>query len=219
MSRPKEKIDKTQTPGPGSYNIQSKTFVSSSKGIILLGRHKENLHKNETSPGPGSYDVKSNYFDSEFKKISFGHGDRFQNYVGPSSQHGKNGNKEKVGGKSDNSIPGPGHYNVKEGPHGPLFSIGGVKDNKKLFQGRHESPGPGYYNHNDELDVRMKGGRFSSSKRPERRISLDPGPGHYNQNADFLKTSPAFTLKGKYPEKSPEISPGPGHYDPRIMKK
>lgn len=75
LSRPKDKKEKYPTPGPGAYDQKSQTFVSSSKGIILLGRHKEST--GESGPGPGAYDVKAKYFDSENKKISFGHGDRF----------------------------------------------------------------------------------------------------------------------------------------------
>lgn len=121
--------------------------------------------------------------------------------------------------RDGHSVPGPGTYTIKEGPHGPQFSITGVKENPALFKGRYQSPGPGSYKLNDELDVRMRGGRFSSSKRPERKVSLDPGPGQYSQEDRFLHTSPSFTLKGKFPDKKPDVSPGPGHYDPRPVFK
>lgn len=84
MSRPKERVDKFQTPGPGTYDQSTKNFVSNSKGIILLGRHKE-IKSNEDVPGPGSYNIKAKLFDNENTKISFGHGERFKYYTSPGS--------------------------------------------------------------------------------------------------------------------------------------
>jgi hypothetical protein len=122
-------------------------------------------------------------------------------------------------GRVDTSLPGPGTYTIRDSPGGPKFSIGGVKDNKDLFQGRHQSPGPGTYSIKDELEFRLRGGRFSSSKRPEQQISPDPGPGHYNQDSDMLKNSPAYSLKGRFPEKKPDDFPGPGHYLPKLIQR
>lgn len=87
LSRPKEKRHSETSPGPGSYNTPSKTFVSSNKGIILLGRHNTESTK-ETSPGPGQYEVKAKYFNNDMRKISFGHGNRFQTFTSPAP--GKN---------------------------------------------------------------------------------------------------------------------------------
>ena len=128
-------------------------------------------------------------------------------------------NIDKKGNKFESGTPGPGAYNVKENYNGPKFSIGGVKDNEELFKGRHESPGPGTYNFKDEVDNRIEGGRFSSSKRPEDKPTLDPGPGAYNQTMYNLSPGPSFSLKGKVPDKKPESSPGPGHYFPKHIPK
>jgi len=176
LGRPKDSKANSETPGPGAYLQTSKSFVSSNKGIILLGRHKEsNIERFE--PGPGSYDIKPTYFDSNDKKIGFGHGERFQNYIGPSNE--KNG---KMGGKIDNSIPGPGAYNIKISPRGPKFTIKSAKIDP-LFKSKSESPAPGAYTLNDELDMRLRGGRFSSSKRPEFKPVDGPGPGFYDCKA------------------------------------
>ena len=204
------------SPGPGAYDDKSRSLGSSTRGVILLGRHKDHSIKNDT-PGPGTYQVKPKYFENDSQKISFGLGDRFQNHTSPLDNKAKGA---KMGGKADNSIPGPGTYTVKDSPQGPQFSIGGVKENDQLFKGRHKSPGPGSYSIKDELEYRIQGGRFSSSKRPERRVSTDPGPGHYDQNNDDLKHAPEITIKGRYPYKKPDLLPGPGQYkqDSELLK-
>lgn len=89
-----------------------------------------------------------------------------------------------MGGKVDNTIPGPGSYEVKYIPEGPRFSIGGTKSENSNFKDRNQSPGPGQYTFNDELNIRLRGGRFSTSKRPENKPDLNPGPGQYTTDAE-----------------------------------
>lgn len=116
-----------------------------------------------------------------------------------------------MGGKVDRSIPGPGSYTISNSPQGPKFSIGGAKIDP-LFWGRGNSPGPGSYSLNDEVENRLLGGRFSSSKRPEAKPNDNPGPGFYdckaalcfqgNKNVSYSKmyifeNGPAFSVKSK----------------------
>ena len=107
--------------------------------------------------------------------------------------------------------PGPGSYTISNSPQGPKFSIGGAKIDP-LFWGRGNSPGPGSYSLNDEVENRLLGGRFSSSKRPKAKPNDNPGPGFYdckaalcfqgNKNVSYSKmykfeNGPAFNVKSK----------------------
>ncbi|CAI2359920.1 unnamed protein product [Moneuplotes crassus] len=214
MSRPKEKPPNYDTPGPGSYQDPKGIGAEgNTKGVILLGRYKEDLSKQNDSPGPGAYDIKRNKFNNGIASATFGHGKRFKYSFTGDPNH--KGNNSKNPGED---TPGPGAYKVKEEHPGPKFSITGVKENQELFQGRHQSPGPGSYNNNDNLDVRIQGGRFSSSERPSDKPNDAPGPGEYRQHLGNLPAGPAYSLKSRYPEKADDSLPGPGHYDPPISK-
>mmetsp|Transcript_505 Transcript_505/g.553 ORF Transcript_505/g.553 Transcript_505/m.553 type:complete len:530 (+) Transcript_505:540-2129(+) len=213
LARPKSKSDNNHNPGPGSYSNNFKSIGTGGKGIILLGRHKEKPILGKDSPGPGTYDLKGKTFDNIHGTISFGGGDRFR------SPGGNSINPNGKGSNIDSGAPGPGTYDINQTNSGPKFSIGGVKENEQMFNGRNESPGPGTYNYKDDTDVRMKGGHFSSSKRPEYKPPLIPGPGTYSQSTKNLPSGPSFSLKGKIIDKDKEETPGPPHYYPNPQRK
>ena len=119
----------------------------------------------------------------------------------------KNPNYQKV------EVPGPGHYDYKNGelPQGPSYTIRNLAKKIKIK----EEPGPGEYNANDKHRNKEPSYSIGKELREDnlKTVKKDdyPGPGAYNTKE--LNISPKYTFPKDNIEGRKKVDlPGPGFY-------
>ena len=179
----KDKLDKDddptkENPGPGSYNLEKEN----DKPKYGFGSSvRDPIGPNDGTPGPGQYPYKSSV--GEGAKITIGEKLPYD----PTT-------------KELEQIPGPGNYKLKDGPNGPLYSIG-TSQRQELAK-KTDGPGPAGYT----LD---KGTKATKNKNPEWKIGTGerkdlasgdkdvPGAGEYYKPEQPKGPHYSITGKGK----------------------
>jgi hypothetical protein len=109
-------------PGPGAY--AAKSFIGEGPKIGMKSRNSLKNNASSLSPGPGSYEPNVSVVIEKAPSVGLGQGKR----------SGALGNTS--------TIPGPGHYLVKEVKEGPSFGFGTSKRSEAILN---KVPGPGKY--------------------------------------------------------------------------
>ncbi len=198
-----ENIKKTTSkfPSPGTY-LKRIDYMPDSPKYTIPKFDKSKLKVKIPTPGPFEYNpnIETN---SVFKKITnciISKASRDENEI-------KNPNYKRV------EIPGPGHYNIKNGefPQGPKYTIPHLIRKIKIKQ----EPGPGDYNANESH--RNKEPSYSISKGARDDFIKDlkrdnyPGPGSYNTTE--LNNSPKYSFPKDNIDAHKKFEvPGPGFY-------
>ena len=195
----KEKISKY--PSPVTYNKKI-DYVSDMPRYTIPKFDKSKYQLKSTSPGPCHY-TPNVEFSSIFKKIT----NCIMNKSHRDESVIKNPNVKRL------NVPGPGHYDFKNGefPQGPKYTIRKIDKEAKII----EQPGPGNYEAKD--NHRNKEPSYSIGKELRddnlKRIKKDdyPGPGAYNTKE--MNTSPKYTFPKDTLGKGKNLDvPGPGFY-------
>jgi len=109
-------------PGPGAY--AAKSFIGEGPKIGMKFRTLLKDNTGSLSPGPGAYEPNISVVIEKAPSVGLGQGKR-SGVV-----------------KDGSTIPGPGHYPVKEVKEGPSFGFGTSKRSEEKLN---NVPGPGKY--------------------------------------------------------------------------
>lgn len=119
------------------------------------------------------------------------------------------------------SFPGPGTYNVREGPNGPRYTFSARY--RKRSSKSVKVPGVGTYNLRDEKSLQVPSYKFDQEKRTNGNLNKSamnfPGPGTYKLNAFGMSTvGPKFSFsKTQRLEQKRATTPGPGAYSHKLF--
>lgn len=195
----KEKTKKY--PSPGTYLKRIEYVPDMPKYTIP----KFDLSKSKiktTTPGPSHYNPNFS-FNSIFKKIT--------NCI--ISKASKDEDEIKNPNCKRTEVPGPGHYNYKNGefPQGPKYTIRHLVKKIKIK----EEPGPGAYDTTDKHRNKEPSYSIGKGLREDNLKSVKkddyPGPGTYGIKE--LNTSPKYTFpKDNITSRKRLEVPGPGFY-------
>ena len=191
---------KSETPGPGSYEIPSKICEGPYYKIRGRINVKENL--NNIKPGPGTYDLPEEKIPGGFvmgiSLRTFPTPDNVKSnipgpgtYSFPSETLGKPWKFHKVDSKPErpNTSLGPGSYEVPSTLLNKSFSFTG-KSKTGIYKDQNCAPGPGAY---DPQAALSRSGTFTMvSKRPEVKDNKVPGPGTYTVTLRPTTSSSTF---------------------------
>lgn len=198
--------------GPGTYNLDRRTPVNSSRAPFNSTSTRQLLSRDNVGlPGPGTYDVD----------------------VARPDAHGETGTEAFVSesarfaNQKGNDTPGPGAYDV------PDNYIVRRKPRSHAFSGPYNSaadphlnihPGPGSYNPNyaaADRRIPKAAGFGKYSGREPLRPPVGPGPGSYDsvrtsRSLADAKPSSMFVAKTKRMvcgDAGNDVTPGPGTYN------
>ena len=188
-------------PSPGTY-LKKIEYVSDMPRYTIPKFDLSKLKLKKISPGPSHYNPKFN-FNSIFKKITnciIGKASKDEDEI-------KNPNYKKL------EVPGPGHYNYRNGelPQGPKYTISRMVKKIKI----RDEPGPGQYeaivkNRNKEpsysIGKELREDNLKSAKKDD-----FPGPGAYDTKESNSSPKYTFPKDNASARKKFEV-PGPGFY-------
>lgn len=193
---PKATTFKNDNPGPGEYTPFKTTLYNEPHWKI--GTQKREVFKSkEESPGPGAYNIPLN--------IS----------VGP--KYSMQSKLNIIDDKKRNNFPGPGSYKpIMYRTDSYFYSFG--SKNKKEYNKRDATPGPGKYQLRKDKDMMIPSYLFGKEKRDNQIIRYKrdiPGPGTYNYSKEYvLLRNPKYSFGSKLKIRiKPDLAPGPGAYN------
>lgn len=230
-------------PGPGTYEIDEKKYLKSSKSCIFGKSDKFEKIKNDT-PGVGKYNIYKENNIGEGPIYQFGKSKKKDIFmeekdinIGPGAYENKrefdnnniNGNNYNKGtfSKSEkykkikNNTPGVGQYNItNEYKIKSNKNSMGTSEKKSIFYKKESNLGPGSYNTIESSLNSSIGFKFSKDEKLKNIKSNTPGVGKYNIDKDSLnikKTEPKFSI-GKQKKESifnnkNNENLGPGSYN------
>ena len=188
-------------PSPTTY-LQRIDYVSDLPKYTIPKFDLSKSKMKSASPGPCDYNPSVEYY-SIFKKVT----NCIMNKARRDEDEIKNPNYQKV------EVPGPGHYDYKNGelPQGPSYTIRNLAKKIKIK----EEPGPGEYNANDKHRNKEPSYSIGKELREDnlKTVKKDdyPGPGAYNTKE--LNISPKYTFPKDNIEGRKKVDlPGPGFY-------
>jgi hypothetical protein len=196
-----------EMPGPANYGDGGHSFGKTAQAFSIKGKVKEQQRLN--SPGPGAYE----FVDKQTKA------NKEKAYKFGSSQ------RQSVMNKSCMEMPGPGSTLLDLNTFGGKGVHVTIQTSRKE-QRKDEKPGPGQYDHFNDLNTKTKSmtAKFGKSSRGDilniKSAAQLPGPGNYtiteeHEGAGGSLTrykGPSYTFSGKH-QQSSTLTPGPGQYD------
>ena len=209
-----------QSPGPGTYAINSVFSAQNGKIRGPAMRARPRSAAPSAAPGPGAYDGRVDFSRPNTAIISFGKATRFRpdsnSDAGPGQYDPASSGRSApaIGFGSDSRFrrppsalaPGPGAYDAKRSAKEIAYSM----RPKTAVDKPEPVPGPGAYDPNESQHLSL--GRFDQAPRSQQKPGHPLGPGAYE--LEGLKPRSQWTFpKQKRSDNLDNLVPGPGMYE------